>query len=89
MQEDALLFADENFSIEPVSGEVWANSELEFTITFSPEHAADYACVAFLETTGREQCLPLKIQATGIGPQAAFTYDVLDIGDVFVNSMHT
>ena len=89
VQEDALLFADENFSIEPVSGEVWANSELEFTITFSPEHAADYACVAFLETTGREQCLPLKIQATGIGPQASFTYDVLDIGDVFVNSKHT
>ena len=89
VQEDALLFADENFSIEPVSGEVWANSELEFTVTFSPEHAADYACVAFLETTGREQCLPLKIQATGIGPQASFTYDVLDIGDVFVNSKHT
>merc|ERR1711968_90933 len=47
VQEDALLFADENFSIEPISGEVWVNSELEFTITFSPEHAADYACVAF------------------------------------------
>ena len=37
----------------------------------------------------KEQCLPLKIQATGIGPQASFTYDVLDIGDVFVNSLHT
>ena len=89
VQEDSLLFADENFSIEPLQGEVWANSELEFTITFSPEQAADYACVAFLSTTGREQCLPLKIQATGIGPQASFTYDVLDIGDVFVSSLHT
>ena len=88
VEEDKLLFADESFRIEPASGEVWANSEFEFTISFSPDSAADYACIAFLEVVGRETCLPLKMQATGIGPQAAFTYDVLDIGDVFVNSTH-
>ena len=89
VEEDQLLFADESFRIEPASGEVWANSEFEFTISFSPDSAADYACISFLEVVGRETCLPLKMQATGIGPQAAFSYDVLDIGDVFVNSVHT
>jgi hypothetical protein len=89
VEEDELHFADESFRIEPSSGEVWANSEFEFTISFSPETAADYACLGFLEVVGRETRLPLKMQATGIGPQAAFSYDVLDIGDVFVNSEHT
>ena len=89
VEEDQLHFADESFRIEPASGEVWANSEFEFTISFSPESAADYACLGFLEVVGRETRLPLKMQATGIGPQAAFSYDVLDIGDVFVNSEHT
>jgi hydrocephalus-inducing protein len=88
VEEDELHFADESFRIEPSSGEVWANSEFEFTIMFSPETANDYACLGFLEVVGRETRLPLKMQATGIGPQAAFSYDVLDIGDVFVNSEH-
>ena len=59
---------------EPASGEVWANSEFEFTISFSPESAADYACLGFLEVVGRETRLPLKMQATGIGPQASSTF---------------
>ncbi len=88
VEEDKLFFADESFRVEPASGEVWANSEFEFTVSFSPDSAADYACIAFLEVVGRETRLPLKMQATGIGPQAAFSYDVLDIGDVFVNSEH-
>ena len=89
VEEDELHFADDSFRIEPSSGDVWANSEFEFTISFSPESAADYACLGFLEVVGRETRLPLKMQATGIGPQAAFSYDVLDIGDVFVNSEHS
>lgn len=81
-------FANENFSISPVCGEVWANSELEITIRFRPAMAAEYACVAFLDVVGREERLPLTLCARGVGPKAAFSFDVLDIGDVFVNSTH-
>jgi hypothetical protein len=37
---------------------------------------------------GRETRLPLQLRGTGIGPKAVFSYDVIDIGDVFVTSMH-
>ena len=88
IDDDPMRFTDENFTVHPLVGQVWPGSELEFTVTFAPNTAADYSCMGFLEVTGREARLPMKLQATGIGPKAAFSFDVLDIGDVFVNSVH-
>ena len=86
--EDELLFEDAAFTLEPSEGEIWAHSSIDVTVTFCPQTAADYACVAYLEVTGREARLPLQFRGTGIGPKAAFSFDVLDIGDVFVGSVH-
>ena len=88
VSEDALLFTDGAFTLEPSEGEIWAHSNIDITVTFCPQTAADYACVAYLEVTGREARLPLQFRGTGIGPKAAFSFDVLDIGDVFVGSVH-
>ncbi len=38
--------------------------------------------------TGRESRLPLKIKGEGLGPRLQFSFDVLDIQSVFVNSGH-
>eukprot|EP00935_MAST-01C_sp_MAST-1C-sp1_P000586 g586.t1 len=88
VQEDEMYFADENFQIEPQTGEIWANSEIEITVTFRPQTAAEYDCAAFLDVTGRDSRLQLHLTGKGIGPKATLSYDVLDIGDVFVNSVH-
>ena len=88
LQEDGMAFADENFEIKPLSGEIWANSEIEVTITFRPDTAAEYACSAFLDVIGRDERLPLWLTGNGIGPKGMLSYDVLDIGDVFINSRH-
>jgi hypothetical protein len=88
VQEDEMYFADENFQIEPQVGEIWANSEIEITVTFRPQTAAEYDCAAFLDVTGRDSRLQLHLTGKGIGPKATLSYDVLDIGDVFVNSVH-
>lgn len=88
VDEDQLLFTDDAFAIEPASGEIWAHSDIDVTIKFCPQTAADYLCTAFLEIGGRETRLPLEMVGAGIGPKAAFSYDVLDIGDVFVGSEH-
>ena len=71
-----------------MSGEIWPNSEIEVTIIFNPNIAADYSSQAYLDITGMERRDVLDLFGTGIGPKAMFAYDVLDIGDVFVNSKH-
>eukprot|EP00937_MAST-01D_sp_MAST-1D-sp2_P000047 g47.t1 len=88
VEEDKMIFVDENFQIEPIEGEIWANSEMELTLTFRPQTAAEYDCVAFVDVQGRDTRLPLQLLGKGIGPKAALSFDVLDIGDVFVNSVH-
>ena len=90
VEEDQLLFADESFRIEPG---LWRGvgqlrvrvHHFLLTPTLPPTTRASRSS----RSSAAETCLPLKMQATGIGPQAAFSYDVLDIGDVFVNSVHT
>jgi len=88
LEEDNMLFADEVFEILPLTGEIWANSEIEVTVKFRANTAADFSCQAFLEVVGREQRLGLILHGQGIGPKASLSYDVLDIGDLFVNSLH-
>ena len=39
--------------------------------------------------TGREMRLPLKMKGIGVGPKAQFSFDTLDIDNVFVNSKHS
>ena len=75
--------AERDEHAEPVS-----NSEIEVTITFRPDTAAEYACSAFLDVIGRDERLPLWLTGNGIGPKGMLSYDVLDIGDVFINSRH-
>ena len=88
LMEDDMLFANENYEIKPMTGEIWANSEIEVTVTFRPEVSADYKTTAFLDVVGRDQRLPLLISSTGVGPKAGLTFDSLDLGDLFINSMH-
>jgi hydrocephalus-inducing protein len=46
-----------------------------------------YSSVA-VQVAGREARLPLQLRGNGIGPKAVFSSDVIDIGDVFVTSVH-
>lgn len=87
--EDPLWFQDPAFVVTPMEGLAWAHSDMEFTITFTPDVAANYACCAYLEVTGRELRLPLQLRGVGIGPKAVFSSDIVDIGDVFVTSTHS
>ena len=47
-----------------------------------------HSTVAYCDVTGRESRLPLKIKGEGIGPKLKFSFDTLDIQNVFVNSAH-
>ena len=81
-----MAFADENFEIKPLSGEIWANSEIEVTITFRPRHGRRVRLAPVFDVIGRDERLPLWLTGDGIGPKGVLSYDVLDIGDIFVSS---
>ena len=83
-----MAFAHENYTIQPAVGEIWANSEIEITVTFKPHVSADYEAVAYLDVVGRDERLPLWINGAGVGPKAGLTFDSLDLGDLFINSIH-
>ena len=85
LEKDGMQFVDDIFEISPISGQVWAHSEVEVTVCFRPDTAALYSCLAYLDVSGRNDRLALQLTGQGIGPHAALSFDVLDIGDVYIN----
>ncbi|CAM9719358.1 unnamed protein product, partial [Choristocarpus tenellus] len=61
---------------------------LQVTIFFRPDTAVEYSSRAFLDCVGREERLPLLLSAGGIGPKVVLSFDVLDMGDIFISSRH-
>jgi hydrocephalus-inducing protein len=86
IQEDPYLFNHEHFAIDPLNGEIWPSGIKESTVAFHPKSSQQYSAVAYCQVTGREQRLQLEIKGAGIGPQAVFSYEILDIGRVGVRS---
>lgn len=47
-----------------------------------------FSSAAFCDVTGRETRFPLRLKGEGLGPKLRFSFDTLDIQNVFVNSAH-
>lgn len=88
IMEDPMFFYDEIFAVEPLSGRIWSKSKAMVTITFTPKAALNYQCTAFCSIVGQQDRMSLLLKGQGIGPKAAFSYDDLDVGDIFVESSH-
>ena len=89
VEGDQLLFEDDVIKLDPVEGDIWPNSSAEITVVFKPHQAQTYTRTAFCDITGRESRLPLRIRGDGNGPRVQFSFDTLDMGNIFVNSTHT
>ncbi|KAG2489301.1 hypothetical protein HYH03_012133 [Edaphochlamys debaryana] len=85
---DAYLFGDRSFSVNPAEGTIWPRSEVEVVVTFSPDHAREYEVMAYVDVAGRAERLPVVFKGRGLGPAAVFSYDTLDVGDTWVNTLH-
>lgn len=83
-----LNFEHEGFSLSPVEGVVWPGSSVDVIVTFHPKGPVNYEVYAFCEIFGRAERVPLLLRGPGLGPKAVFSYEMLDIGDVFINSVH-
>jgi hydrocephalus-inducing protein len=85
VDEDLMLFQDEIFSIEPLQGKIWPNTEITCCVTFRPQGPYHYSCTAFCNVTCSEERLALNMTGQGRGPQAQLSITEMDIGDIFVN----
>lgn len=88
VENDKMLFNDDVIQIEPVEGDVWPNSSFEVNVIFKPREAEICMKTAFCDITGRESRLPLRIRGDGIGPNVQFSYETLDMGNIFIGSKH-
>uniref|UniRef100_A0A8C4M9P1 HYDIN axonemal central pair apparatus protein n=1 Tax=Equus asinus asinus TaxID=83772 RepID=A0A8C4M9P1_EQUAS len=88
VQADSMLFLNNVFTIEPLEGDVWPNSSAEITVYFNPLQAQLYQQTVYCDISGREIRLPLLIKGEGMGPKIQFNFELLDIGKVFVGSVH-
>ena len=70
-------------------GDIWPNSHADINIVFKPDEAKSYARTVYCDVTGRESRLPLRIRGDGIGPKIKFSFDTLDVENVFANSEHS
>ncbi len=62
--------------------------EAEITVIFEPDHAREYKATAYCDVGGRASRLPIQLCGTGLGPKAVFSYDLLDVGEAFINTPH-
>ncbi|CAH1779299.1 unnamed protein product [Owenia fusiformis] len=88
VEDDKMTFSDDVIKIDPVEGEIWPNSNLEVTVIFKPDEAKTYTRTAYCDIVGRETRLPLRIKGDGIGPKVQFSFDSLDMGNIFISSSH-
>jgi hydrocephalus-inducing protein len=86
--ERPFLFDNDVFTIEPIEGAIPAKGSREFVVTFNPQLATQYFATAHLDIQGVRDRIPLAIKGTGLGPQCALSFDSLDLGDIFINSVH-
>lgn len=85
---DRQLFADDYYAISPLEGVVPPYGQVQFTVVFSPDHQRLFDATAYCEVEGREGRQPVALSGVGCGPNVIFSYDMLDVGDTFVNTLH-
>ncbi|XP_059164892.1 hydrocephalus-inducing protein homolog isoform X11 [Physella acuta] len=88
VENDPQLFEDDVISIMPVEGDIWPNATFEITIIFKPREATQYTKTAYCDITGRESRLPLRIKGDGAGPKVDFSFEYLEMGNIFIGSKH-
>ncbi|XJO77830.1 hypothetical protein BDV3_002359 [Batrachochytrium dendrobatidis] len=89
IQNQSFSFQNTVFQIEPLSGIIWPGAYSEVKVQFSPLIAGIHEAVAYCQVEGRETRLPLQLKGEALGPVARFSYDLLDLDNIFINTSHT
>ncbi len=88
LSSESYLFTHPNFRIDPIEGDIWPGGSLDIQVLFKPNEARKYEQTAWLDVVGREQRLPLILTGEGEGAKLESSFQILDIGCVYVGSTH-
>jgi hydrocephalus-inducing protein len=61
---------------------------VQVTVEFSPYVAKLFKEICYVELEGHAERQPVVLTGLGLGPCAIFTYDVLDIGNAYINTLY-
>lgn len=61
---------------------------MQVTVTFSPLVAQTFAETCFVELEGQALRQPVTLTGVGLGPRAMLSYDVLDVGNIYVRTLY-
>ncbi|KAI1889973.1 hypothetical protein AGOR_G00168420 [Albula goreensis] len=89
LRDEVPFFSHDHITLDPLEGDIWPNTTAEVNIIFKPREAKLYHLTVYCDITGRESRLPLRIKGEGIGPKLQFSFDLLDMGNIFVSSRHS
>jgi hydrocephalus-inducing protein len=62
LENDAFLFSDAMFVIEPIQGTIWPNSHVDVNVYFNPNTAGSHGKTVYCQVSGRETRLPLQLK---------------------------
>lgn len=61
---------------------------MQVTVSFSPLVAQTFAEKCFVELEGQALRQPVTLTGVGLGPRAMLSYDVLDVGNIYVRTLY-
>ncbi len=63
-------------------------SEAEIALIFHPSQAETITAEAWCEIEGKQDRIPVQLEGRGLGPDAAFAREALDVGEAYIHTAH-
>jgi hydrocephalus-inducing protein len=61
---------------------------LQVVLEFRPDFAKNFVETVYVDMDGIANRVPVVVSGLGLGPNAIFSYDVLDVGNVYIHTAH-
>ena len=87
-EEESTVFSHKNWGIMPQNGEIYPSGFKDFTVTFEPNEARNYEDEFWLQCSGRQHAIPINLVGTAIGPKALFSWDILNVGAIYIGALY-
>jgi len=82
-----LLFASQNFLIEPMSSEIWPNRFQQIVVSFAPSKIGIISETGYIFDKETSQRLSVSFQGAGLPAQASFNIDTIHAGHIELHSI--
>jgi len=86
---DPMLLDDTLVEVLPLEGQIYPGTSVEISVIFKPDTVGLVERQLFCDVQGRELRVPIDVVGNAVGPVLAFSFDSIDIGQIFVGSRHS